>query len=211
VHSRLESRLLVGDVPRWLDGGRVRAALPRCRSPCARRPRRGPGQSRDQGHRPAELHPRRRATGPRSTGSAPPRAAPQGVERASRVPARAASRCRSPLTSRCPVGQERRRERGGEHRWNGRGGRGDGAHADDSGQPGRAGGRPHPCAGIRPTDVPRSAGDGKDGAAVEVDGEHARQAQQPRLQQLGAVGVGQGVDAQAPAPGASLLGLEAGE
>jgi hypothetical protein len=40
----------------------------------------------------------------------------QDVERASRVPARAASRCRSPLTSRCPVGQERRRERGGEHR-----------------------------------------------------------------------------------------------
>ena len=64
---------------------------------------------------------------------------------------------------------------------------------------------------LDPTEVSRSAGDGEGGAAVEVDGEHARQAQQPRLQQLGAVGVGHGVDAQAPAPGASLLGLEAGE
>ena len=45
-----------------------------------------------------------------------------------------------------------------------------------------------PCVGIRPTDTARSAGDGEGGAAAEVDGEHARQVQQPRLQQLGAVG-----------------------
>jgi hypothetical protein len=45
-----------------------------------------------------------------------------------------------------------------------------------------------PCVGIRPTDTSRSAGDGEDGAAAEVDGEHARQMQQPRLQQLGAIG-----------------------
>jgi len=43
-----------------------------------------------------------------------------------------------------------------------------------------------PCAGIRPTDTSWSAGEG--GAAAEGDGEHARQVQQPRLQQLGVVG-----------------------
>ena len=135
----------------------------------------------------------------------------QDVERASRVPTRAASRCRSPLTSWCPVDQERRRGRGGEHRWNGSGGAERRCSRRRLRPARRAGELTLPCAGTRPTEVSRSAGDGEGGAAVEVDGEHARQAQQPRLQQLGAVGVGHGVDAQAPAPGASLLGLEAGE
>jgi hypothetical protein len=76
----------------------------------------------------------------------------------------------------------------GDVRQHGGGEQSDGDHADESRRPGRAGDMTRPCVGIRPTDTSRSAGDGEDGAAAEVDGEHARQVQQPRLQQLGAIG-----------------------